>query len=224
MFLKKTILRIVEETYSEVDKNDVFKILDKYYFVDEYEDFYHGQHNHRVRMYDKKGGQLLAFALYSIYHNEVSIDIINAKVEGYGYGKIVMIFLAKKYGYENLERKTLTAAGLKMRKELDMLFNFDYEKHLESKSNHFPKSIFGEILIKHPIAGEFLADLYYKGQSETWEKWIKKIKENPELEDEYDFDSLAEIIHWVKGSATNDNPRFMNPPNHIGNLVNSLIK
>lgn len=211
---------IFNEAFNEIKKDNIFAILDKFIFEDEHKGYHHGQHDYLIRMFDKSKN-LLAYASYSEFQGEITINIINSKVSGRGYGKILMIFLAKKYGYENLERKSLTDSGFKMRQELDKLFNFNYKEHLESKSKHFPKSIMFEISKKHPEVAEILSNLYFDGHQEAWKKLSTK-KDIPAYF-EYDFDDIANIAEWIKGSKLNKNPRFEDPPEYVIELVDSLI-
>jgi len=68
---------------------------------------------------DKK---LLAKLFYEEEDGLVEIGIIESIVKGQGYAKVLMLYLASKYGYENLTRDILTSSGELMRHELDKFF------------------------------------------------------------------------------------------------------
>lgn len=70
-------------------------------------------------------GKLLARLSYDDYAElggNIEIGFINSFVKGEGYSKILMLYLASKYGYENLDRDILTEYGEKMRQDLDKFF------------------------------------------------------------------------------------------------------
>lgn len=169
-------------------------------------------------MYDKSGN-LLAKLYYTIYNDEITISYVESMVRGRGYGKIIMIYLAREYGYENLIRSSLTPDGAKMRKELDNLFNFDYRKHLESKNKHYSSDIINTV--KNPVIRNFLTDMIKIGYEKTWEKWIDYLKKT-DMINRYDFNDISEIAEWIKGSIVNNNDPMDEPPHWVNDMVKKI--
>ena len=170
-------------------------------------------------MYDKETNKPLAKVDYVDYNDEITISLIEALEGGKGYGKILMIFLAKKYGYENLERTSLTQSGAKMRQELDKLFGFNYSDHKKSQSKHIDKSELGDI--NDPIIKGFIFDLVEIGYKPTWDKWINIITNNGYYE-KYDFNVIGDVAEWVKDSKTNTNNPNDKPPKWVFELFDQI--
>ena len=117
---------------------------------------YDSQVNHTIRML--KDGQLLAYADYVVFEGKVYTHYIESKIKGKGYGTILMEYLASLYGYENLERSSLTPSGAKMRARLDKMFDFDYE---ESQNKLYKPELISKIRNFNPEIGEFLNFIRY---------------------------------------------------------------
>lgn len=200
----KQLLReaIQKEDYGQVKKGSPYKILKRYNFTDEHLDQHHGQDNYKAVIYDKATDKPLAKVFYTIYDGEVNITFIESIEKGKGYGKILMIFLAKKYGYENLERTSLTQSGANMRAELDDLFNFDYEDYKKSQTNHLDINDIKNI--KDETVRDFMMDMVKYGYDNTWTKWIDYLISSGKR-DEFDFNAISDLTVWFKDSKTNDN-------------------
>ena len=198
----KQLLReaIQKEDYGQVKKGSPYKILKRYSFTDDHIDYHHGQNDFRAIMYDKSNNKPLAKVDYTIYQDEVNITFIESIEKGKGYGKILMIFLAKKYGYENLERTSLTQSGANMRAELDDLFNFDYEDYKKSQTNHLDINDIKNI--KDETVRDFMMDMVKYGYDNTWTKWIDYLISSGKR-DEFDFNDISEMTEWFKNSKTN---------------------
>ena len=179
---------------------------------------HHGQTDMAMRMY--QDGKLLAKVDYVIYNNEISISFIESYVKGRGYGQELMKELAKKYGYENLQRNSLTEDGVKMRKKLDKFYNFDYAAHEESKNKHLPKTILGKI--KDNRIKEFLKHMINIGYSETWDIW-RDTQDGMGIMREYDMNDISEIAEWIKGSVIEHGDLQEVPPDYILKLLKKLI-
>jgi hypothetical protein len=193
----------------------------QFQYEDSVMNHHHGQTDCRVKMYDNK--VFVAQADYSIFQNKVYFQFIESKVKGKGYGVFLMEYLADKYGYENLERSSLTEDGAKMRAKLDKKFNFDYKEYKESLSKHLSRDFIDEIKKKHPIVGSFLFDMVKYGYERTWELWADYLRENG-LNNKYDFNDISEISFWIKDSVTNNNDIEDEPPHYVTELVASLTK
>lgn len=185
----------------------LFEDYTNYSFEDEHLGFNHGQHNFVVMMYD--GQELLARCYYCEYGGLVYITFIESIVKGKGYGSMIMDYLANKYGYENLERSSLTPEGAKMRSKLDKKYNFDYMEHKKKLSKLFDVSLLNKI--KNPIVKDFLHDMIRYGSEKTWEKWLDYIREN-NLDEEYDFNDIADLSKWFKDSKTLEHSDDEEPP------------
>jgi hypothetical protein len=196
--------------------------LSNYVFDDMHMDNHHGQDDYKVVMKDKEGNKL-AYADYTDYKGEITINFIESIVKGKGYGSMIMDYLANKYGYEKLERTNLTPDGVKMRIKLDKKYNFNYDDYKNSLSKHLNKSVIDNILKKQPIIGKFLQDIIKYGNSKTFEHWIDYLQKT-NLINKYDFNDIAEIGEWVSGSVTNDNPINDSPPEFITDLISNLSK
>jgi len=203
---------IQKEDYGQVKKGSPYKILKQYTFTDEHLDQYHGQDNYKAVIYDKANDKPLAKVFYTIYDGEVNITFIESIEKGKGYGKILMIFLAKKYGYENLERTSLTQSGANMRAELDDLFNFDYEDYKKSQTNHLDISDIKNV--KNDTVRAFMLDMVKYGYDTTWTKWIDYLVSSGK-NDEFDFNAISDLTVWFKDSKTNDN----NPDDEVPEWV-----
>jgi len=184
----------LNEDFSKVDKSNIYKILDDYDVKDYHIDYYYGQDNYIATLYKKNENKPLAEVRYRIYNNEINITIIKSLVKGKGYGKILMIYLAKKYGYEKLERSSLTNDGYKMRKVLDDLFNFDYKAYVESKNKLIKMDEIKKI--KNKTIRTFLFNLIEKGTS-AWDDY-NNIKDKI---GDVEINDVAEIAYYVKGSV-----------------------
>lgn len=214
------IVTIIREEYDKINRKNIYAILDNYRFVDENIGYHNGQSDNRVLMYDKSN-KLLAKLDYVIYNDEITISYVESFVKGRGYGKIVMIYLAHKYGYENLIRSSLTPDGAKMRKELDRLFDFDYEQYLESQNKHIDPKILNNI--ENPYIVKFMKDMMSIGYEKTWKKWIDYLR-STDLINRYDFNDISEITNWIKGSITNNNNPDDEPPHWIFDDLKKISK
>jgi hypothetical protein len=196
--------------------------LSNYIFDDMHIYNHHGQDDYKIIMKDKKGNKL-AYADYTDYKGEITINFIESIVKGIGYGSMIMDYLANKYGYEKLERTNLTPDGVKMRLKLDKKYNFNYDDYKNSLSKHLNKSIIDNITKKQPIVGKFLNDIVKYGNSKTFEYWIDYLRKT-DLINKFDFNDIAEIGEWISGSVTNNNPIDDSPPEFITDLISDLSK
>ena len=174
-------------------------------FVDDTRDSYKGEAKKTIRLYNDD--DLVAYADYSVVGDTAYIDMIEALEKGKGYGQMIMKHLAGMYGYENLERSSLTDDGAKMRAKLDKHYNFDYNRHKKDKSPHLKMEVIHNI--KNPMIKNILLDLIENGHSNIWEKYRDNpefIKLNDEILPQYemDFNDIYDVSSWVRGSKTND--------------------
>lgn len=221
MYLYEISLQNMTEDFTKFTKDNIQNELNNYVFRDETIGYHNNQYDNRLSMYDKDNN-LLAKVYYVIYDGEITISFVESVVKGKGYGKIAMIYLANEYGYENIERTSLTTDGAKMRQELDKFFDFDYVKHKESQSKHLNPNIIDDIRKKHPVVADFMQDMIKYGYEKTWEKWVDYLMKN-NLLDKYDFNDVSEITTWIKNSTTNDNPIDYDPPQYIYDDLKKLI-
>lgn len=217
--LNEELHKLYQEDWSKVKKGKPFAILNDYEFTDEHTGHIDGQDNYTAIMYDKETSKPLAKVDYVDYNDEITISLIEALEGGKGYGKILMIYLAKKYGYENLERTSLTQSGAKMRQELDKLFNFNYSDYKKSQSKHIDKSELENI--NDPIIKGFIIDLVNMGYKPTWNKWLDIITNNGYY-DKYDFNILGDVAEWVKDSPMNKNNPNEEPPEWVFELLDEI--
>jgi hypothetical protein len=210
-------IKQINEDYSKLDKNNIYKILEEFKIEDNHIDHYYGQDNYEAILYKKNDNIKLAKVNYVIYNSIITISIIESYVKGMGYGKILMIYLSKKYGYENLKRSALTKSGVKMRKELDNLFNFNYDDYIKSLNKLIDNEEIDKIKNKY-IKG-FLQDLIENGNY-AW-NYANDIKK---LVEPYDLDDIAEISEYVKDSQHSNGYSTQEPPQHVIDLLNQLIK
>lgn len=187
---------------------------DEFTYKEESLNYHHGQTDMRINMY--KGNKRVAYALYSLYNGKVYFQIIESIVKGYGYGTTLMKHLASIYGYQNLERRSLTPDGVKMRARLDKYFNYDYQEHI---NKHYKPEIINKIGIKHKLVAEFLTNMINMGYEATWEKWLSSGK----LTKDYDWNEISEISFWIKNSKTNNHDIEESPPEYVDDFIKSLI-
>jgi len=205
------------------DFRNLKESLNNIKFVEETLNYHHNQYDmHMDAIIDN---QIVAYADYSLYQGKIYIKMIESFNKGMGYGTELMKELAKRYGYENLERSQLTPDGVKMRKKLDNYFKFDYIKFKNSQNKHINIDVIKEIRSKYPIIADFLSDVVLYGKSKAWKKHISKIKQY-ENTDEFkklniDFNDIADISEWIKDSIENDNLSEDEVPEHI---INDLDK
>lgn len=197
---------------------------ENYKFVDNSRDYSHGQHYKDIHLF--VDGKEVAYADYSEFNGKVYIDNIESLVKGKGYGQAIMKHLAAIYGYENLERSSLTPDGVKMRQKLDKHFNFDYDKHIESQNKHLkPETIDN---IKNPTIKSFIFSLAKNGYEYGWKEFLN----NPEFNSlrttldniDLDWNDVAEIASWLKGSKTNDAYPDEEPPHPVLVTLSKLYK
>jgi len=174
-------------------------------FTDENTGWHSGQTDYVARMFDKERN-LLAFAIYTIFQEKVYIQNIESKVKGKGYGTTLMEWLASKYGYENMERTSLTPDGAKMRSRLDKIFDFDYE---ESQNKHYKPELIDKFRKIDPKLGEFMDLIYKNGRSKGWEMWLDKYERQGEVAG-WDLNDIDKIVQYIRGSkeevAVDDEP------------------
>jgi hypothetical protein len=213
--LRKLIREIVEGEFKSSD--DSWK---KFRFDDQHRDFSHGQNIYHVDMFD--GTKKLAYADYVDFKNKIYISFIESIVKGKGYGSMIMDYLADKYGYENLERSSLTPDGAKMRKGLDKKYNFDPEEYAKSQSKHFDPKLIDHIKIKHPIVAMFLSDMVKYGYEKTWEKWVDYLRDN-DLINKYDFNDISDLSTWFRDSVTNNHDLSDEPDYYANEDLKKLL-
>lgn len=206
-----------EFTYSEQlpqDEDSVNESIDNISFEELHLDHHNSQDVMVMKMYKDK--RLVAQADYSIYSGKIWIDMIEAFIKGKGYGPELMRELARRYGYENIERRSFTQDGIKMRQKLDKEFNFDYDEHLKKQNCHIDRTEIDEI--KYKYIKSFLSDILLLGFKEALEKY----RENQDLNNElnkinFDFNDIYDISKWIKHSPTNDNQDTDEVPEQIKN-------
>ena len=216
----------VNENFTEIDKTNPYKVLDNYKIVDETRERFLEKQNYTAKLYSKGDNKLLATVLYSDYRGKIEIDSIQSHVRGEGYGQILMIYLAKKYGYKNLGRKILTEQGTKMRQRLDDLFDYDYESDKDFDNKHLDKDILDKISKKHPLASQILLFFvdYGKSQKDIHNIFTQGLQliEN-DKSNVYNIDDLYEISKWIKDSETNKNDINVEAPEYVKKMVDKLL-
>jgi hypothetical protein len=221
MIYLKDYLFFITEHYSEIDKNNPFEVLDNFTFVDEKKpSILRGFEEYAVEMYKKGTKQLLCWAIYSVEEEKVTVGTISSKIKGEGYGQILMIYLAKKYGYQNLIRKNLTESGKKMRQRLDHLFDFDYEKSKATNSKHISKDVVDRIAENNPDIGMFLMMLVDFGFDE---ESVGRVESDYNQRNfDIQFSDIFELSKWIVDSKTNQNNINTYPPESVIKLINLL--
>lgn len=188
-------------------------------------DHYKGQDNIKATL--KFNNKLVAYADLARFEGKIYINFIESVIKGKGYGKELMRYLAKEYGYENLERSSLTPDGSKMRKDLDNEFGFNYEEHLKKQNKHLKLELIDNI--KNDLIKNFLLDCINLGYQEAW----KKLLNNPNFRNssnnlnntyDLDFNDVASISEWFTGSKTNNNDILDEPPHPILKDLSILFK
>lgn len=215
--IKKYLSALMSNVTNENNNSLVFD-LDTY-------DYSSGQDYIKATL--RKNNKLVAYADLVRFEGKIYINFIESLEKGSGYGKELMRHLAKEYGYENLERSSLTTSGAKMRKELDSEFGFDYEEHLKKQNKHLKIEILNNI--KNDLIRDFLKDNITLGYSEAWKIFLTNPNNrefNNYLNINYgvDFNDISSISEWFIGSKTNDNNILDEPPHPILKDLSVLFK
>jgi hypothetical protein len=185
-------------------------------------DHAHQQDDYRIEAH--VGDVLVAYADYSEYRGQYSIKMIEALVKGHGYGKAVMMELAKMYGYENITRGNFTEDGFKLRQKVDKELNFDYDKWLESQNKHLTREeTIEKVEKKYPDVAKFMSDLCLFGK-DAWEKLDRSVADCLEADTGLDLNDVADIVSWIKNSAINDNPTDAEVPYPVRADLEKLTK
>ena len=209
------------EKINRIIQEELKYLLEGISFSDENTGHHNGQSDMISRMIID--GKQVAYVQYTKYDDKIYIQYIEANEKGKGYGVKLMDHLASQYGYENLERTSLTPDGVKMREKLDKKHNFNYEKHIENQSTHI--NPFDIDKIKDPIVKSFLKDNVKIGYEAAWAKWLKNDEFNEFLQNHHDIDmnDVSEISKWVKGSKDNNNGPEDETPYYVIQDFNKLI-
>lgn len=168
----------------------------------------------------EKDGKILATCLYDVLGRNIDIVSISSQVKGEGYAKILMLYLIKKYGYENIERTILTPDGEKMFAEIDKFLNFDYEKYILSKTKHINKKRLVQKLSKtKPLLSTFLDNTCNYGKDFALQTFKDEIKDNKL--DDYSISKIFQISEWIDDSVEyKDVDEDL--PNHIRQYLQEL--
>lgn len=187
------------------------EIFENYVFDEDYYEYNNKQSYVRITMCNLDN-ELLAKANYVIYENKVYISFIESIVKKQGYGVILMKYLSKIYGYENIIRSGLTNDGVKMRKKLDDFYNFDFEEHQKSLNKHLDKSVLDRI--KDERVKNFLLHMVNCGYTQTWDLW-RDTEDFNAIRNIYDLNDISYISEWIKDSKTNENDPQDYPPGYV---------
>lgn len=217
----KIVRQIINEEIYKSQLKETIEEYDGLTFQVDWHDYHHGQADGTTKV--MKDGKVVANADITKYEGKIFIKHIESYVKGFGFGQKLMEHLAKLFGYENLERSSLTPDGVKMRQKLDKKFDFDYDKHQEAQSKHLDPSIIEKI--KHPMVKEFMIDMMNNGYDVTWQKWLQ----NPEFkkvalgQGDIDFNDVSEITSWIKGSKSNEHHPDEEPNFYILDDLKKLL-
>jgi hypothetical protein len=87
------------------------------------------------------------------------------------------------------------------------------------RNMHYDPNVISYIEKKNPMVAGFLNDLVHVGYEPTWDKWRDKLK----TDNTYDWNDIAEIAEWIKGSKTNQHDISDHPPQWVQDLFTSII-
>lgn len=168
-------------------------------------------------------GQVVAVSSLTLFEGVYNFKIIESLVKRKGYGLKLLVLLAQKYGYELLERSSLTEQGYKMRQAADELFDFDFNAYLDSQNKHLAAD---KVIksIKNPIIASFLKDLIKLGDVKSWDKWLKNSRFLSLINNKYDANDVVELSEWIKGSVTNFNEPTSEPPYYVLETLKVLAR
>lgn len=193
-------------------------------FKNEHIASHHGQNDYIINAF--VDDEIVAFAEYTEFNDVYTISMIESIVKGFGYGKAIMLELARLYGYENLERQSLTPSGAHLRTKVDKELGFNYEEYKQSKNKHLSiEDTINKIKLKYSDVAKFMLDMVTQGSKFTWNKWKNKLNDlDKQLENiNLDVNSLYDITEWIKNSKTNENDIEDEPPYFILDYLNRLI-
>jgi hypothetical protein len=206
------------KTYSEflenISNNEVVK------FENLHLNHAYGQDDYQLNA--KIGKNIVAYANYSVFKGEVYINMIESIVKGKGYGRKVMLELARLYGYENITRNSFTPDGMKLRNRIDKELDFDYSKWRKEKSKHIKREEIAAI--KNEPARKLIVDIVEFGYSDGFEKNLDKITNLQDYLKNYDMDvsDLAVIAEWIVDSEYNTHDELDEPPRYVFDYLTKL--
>jgi hypothetical protein len=215
----------IHESQHWLDPTDPFRVLEGYEVKRKVGKTRLSGENFVLTLYQKGESEPLANASCSLVEGvepKVVVHSIVSLQKGRGYGKILMLYLAKRYGYNNIETPVLTKDGEKMMSELDRVFGPREQTSIGSK--HLSKNIITRLAEQSPLDSQYLDNLVEYGEeatNSTWDGYLNSssgpiLNWNPEL--------LYLISTWIEGSATNTHKANEEPPAKIYSLVDSLFK
>lgn len=188
--------------------------------------------------YDIKNSTLLGSGLFGHAHdigNNKVLKITKDKTEAINSHKIIgkkPIHIAHIYSvdYFTLHEKTYYVIILEKLVISEKLTK-DYvrlKKYFDDKrSKHLDLNIIEKIGKKHKEIGDFLSDLNTLGYSKGWEKWRELLHNDKSLTKDFDYNDyndISEIIYWIKNSQWNNHSVDDEPPHHIQQWVEKLLK
>ena len=86
-------------------------------------------------------------------------------------------------------------------------------------TNIYNKLILENITQSNQLAGDFIEALTNKGYSQGWKEFIDIIGDDKTI----NWDDVADVAEWIKGSKTNDNYEDNEPPEDVQKTLVSLI-
>lgn len=148
-------------------------------------------------------------------------EYINSKkIEGKNLKHAAIIYATYRYGghYVILLEKLDTSK----RNELDSALGEVWDWFEDTRNQHLDYKLIPMIKHKNSIAGAFIEDLYKTkpgGEEQVWDKWSSKLSP----EDSIDWNEVAEIPEWLKGSNLNTHNYREKPPQHVLSTVAKLL-
>jgi hypothetical protein len=175
------------------------------------------------------GGGMFGYA-HDIGDNKV-LKITKDKTEAINSQKVMKkplehianIYLVNRINIRGKEFFVIVLEKLKLFDNLIKLHKELKEYFLDIANKHINPSMIDKIKDKNVMG--FIKDITNLGYKKGWEIWggiiAKKYEYN--YDTEYDFNQIADIAEWVKGSKENDNFIDHKPPDYILKLLQKLL-
>lgn len=139
------------------------------------------------------------------------------QIQGEGNKHIANIY--ETYRYKDKFIIILELLNTSKNGELDSLYN-ELKDWFEAQMNkHIDNKIIDMVKSKDQLTGDFLNSLVNDGTKIAWSKYINQLDSNSTM----DWNEVADVSEWIKGSKTNDHDYNEEPPTWVFDTIGGLI-
>lgn len=204
-------IKILKETYDN--------ILNQVDFEETSYGAHHGQTDILVKAFI--GDEQVGYLDYSEFEGNPYINMIEVDptYRKKGIGEKLIMRLADRYGYSNIDWGFKTEGGLALQQKMDKILGYGRQAD-ENKSKHLNKDILNRFKSVSEDIYRFMRDYYTIG-NKIWSQMDKYNETNYEI-DGVDPNDLADIVRWIDGAKENKNHREEEVPYAILNDISNL--